>query len=194
MKISSNGPCAKESSTWTEVQCADQTAFGWTKVNSAESDNLSKYNPSNNDETHLLLRLSSLWELRWLLQRPQSTFRAVLHVLEARFPLCGHLFQILEMPKINSILTNSVLSTNFYTLIAVTCTTLEGYVIRTTHGVAKMRLTKCSVTCHDQKKATFKIHHNSKHNFSASLEIEISKIVNTWLKWYSTVYPDSSFS
>jgi len=36
-----------------------------------------------------------------------------------------------------------------------------------------------------EKKTTFKICHKSKENLSAFSETEISKIMNTWSKWYS---------
>ena len=44
-------PRTKKASTRAKVQRGDQTTFGSTKLNSAESDNLSEYDPSDNDET-----------------------------------------------------------------------------------------------------------------------------------------------
>ena len=38
-----------------------------------------------------------------------------------------------------------------------------------------------------KKKDCFKNHHKPKENFSAFLERQISKILNTWSKWYSIV-------
>jgi hypothetical protein len=45
-------PRAKKSSKQAKLQCVlGQTTFGSTKVESAESDNVSEYDPSDNDET-----------------------------------------------------------------------------------------------------------------------------------------------
>ena len=44
-------PHANKSSTWAKLQCVGQTTFGSMKIKSAESDNVSKYNPSDDDET-----------------------------------------------------------------------------------------------------------------------------------------------
>ena len=44
-------PHANKSSTWAKLQCVGQTTFGSMKIKSAESDNVSKYNPSNDDKT-----------------------------------------------------------------------------------------------------------------------------------------------
>ena len=51
-----------------------------------------------------------------------------------------------------------------------------------------------SVQSHITAKKTdcFKTRLNSKENLSAFSETKISKIVNTWLKWYSTFYTSSS--
>jgi hypothetical protein len=38
-----------------------------------------------------------------------------------------------------------------------------------------------------KKKDCFKNHHKPKENFSAFSERQISKILNTWSKWYSIV-------
>jgi hypothetical protein len=45
--------------------------------------------------------------------------------------------------------------------------------------------TKCSVTRHSRKTDHLKICLNSKENFLAFSEAKISKIMNTWSKWYS---------
>ena len=50
----------------------------------------------------------------------------------------------------------------------------------------KFTISKCSVTRHGQKTGCFKIRLNSEDNFSAFSETELSKIVNTWSKWYSS--------
>ena len=44
-------PRTKKASTRAKVQRGDQTTFGSTKLNSVESDNLSEYDPSDDDET-----------------------------------------------------------------------------------------------------------------------------------------------
>jgi len=44
-------PCAKKSSTRAKLQHVGQTTFGSTKIKSAETDNVSEYNPSDDDKT-----------------------------------------------------------------------------------------------------------------------------------------------
>src|SRR5882762_2475846 len=44
-------PHAKKSSTQAKLQRVGQTTFGSIKIKSAESDNVSEYDPSDDDET-----------------------------------------------------------------------------------------------------------------------------------------------
>ena len=90
-------PCARKASKWAKLQCRE---FLSARASMHSRQPLQSRNRNHTVVLNLLLKLSSLWKLRWLLQRFQSTFRAPPHALEARFHLFRNLFQILKMQKI----------------------------------------------------------------------------------------------
>ena len=66
-------PCAKKASKRAKLQCGE---FSPARASMHSRQPLQLRNINYTVVLDLLLKLSSLWKLRWLLQRFQSTFRA----------------------------------------------------------------------------------------------------------------------